>query len=202
MAGMTATNSGSELAVPGPLAPDSADGFTRLYDEYAAGLHRYLARRVGEQVAYDLVSETFLVAFRQRGGYDPERAGVRAWLYGIATNLVRRHVRQEVRALRAVERVARREPPAVAGHDGQVAERLDARRLAERLAPALAELPDADRDVLLLTAWGGLSAAEVADALGIPVGTVRSRLHRVRRRLRARAAFPVTTTSPEDEDDD
>src|SRR5262245_62383479 len=114
---MTMTDGGSELAVPRPVVPDSADGFARLYDDHAAGLHRYLARRVGEHTAYDLVSETFLVAFRQRSGYDPERAGPRAWIYGIATNLLRRHVRQEIRGLRAVERVARREPPAVAAHD-------------------------------------------------------------------------------------
>lgn len=163
--------------------PDPAAEFGRLYDDYARALHRYLARRVGEQTAYDLVSETFLTALRQRHTYDPARAAVRAWLYGIATNLARRHTRQEIRGLLATARAAGRPDDGVAP-DGRVVDRLDAQALARRLAPRLAELSDADRDVLLLTAWGGLNSVEVADALGIPVGTVRSRLHRVRRTLR------------------
>ena len=60
--------------------------------------------------------------------------------------------------------------------------------MAARLAGALAQLSEADRDVLLLTSWAGLDSNEVADVLGIPVGTVRSRLHRVRKLLRANAS--------------
>jgi len=160
-----------------------AEIFGRLFDEHAAPLHRYLARRVGVEVAHDLVSETFLVALRQRHGYDPARAGVRSWLYGIATNLLRRHVRQEVRGLAAHARVGGPAPDH--GHEARVSERVDAATAARRLAGGLAELSAADRDVLLLAAWAGLDTAEIAAALAIPAGTVRSRLHRVRRRLRA-----------------
>lgn len=170
------TGSGPDLR-----AADPGTAFARLFDDHARVLHRYLARRVGEHTAYDLVSETFLVALRQRHSYDPARP-VRGWLFGIATNLVRRHARDEVRALRATARVA---PATTDGHEVRVAERVDAQQLARRLAPALAALPEPDRDVLLLTAWAGLTPAEAADALGIPPGTVRSRLHRVRRTLRA-----------------
>lgn len=171
--------------------PEPAVEFGRLFDAYARPLHRYLARRVGPEAAHDLVSETFLVALNQRHDYDPRRGVVRSWLYGIATNLLRRHVRQEVRALQAVARSAGHAPGQEVSHESRVADRLDAADMAARLAGALTELNEGDRDVLLLTSWAGLDSNEVADALGIPVGTVRSRLHRVRKWLRANA--PKTT---------
>lgn len=165
---------------------DPASVFGRLFDEHAPGLHRYLARRVGTTVADDLVSETFLAALRGRHGYDPARAGVRPWLYGIASNLLRRHLRDELRELRATARLAG--PHVVETPEGRIADRLDARARVARLAGALARLSDGDREVLLLTSWAGLSAVEIGQALDIPAGTVRSRLHRVRRWLRANAA--------------
>jgi RNA polymerase sigma-70 factor (ECF subfamily) len=166
--------------------PEPAVEFGRLFDTYAPPLHRYLARRVGADTAHDLVSETFLVALDQRHSYDPRRGVVRSWLYGIATNLLRRQVRQEVRGLRAIARTAGHGGH-TASHDSQVADRVDAAVMASRLAGALAQLSEGDRDVLLLTSWAGLAPAEVADALGIPAGTVRSRMHRVRKWLRANA---------------
>ncbi len=95
--------------------------------------------------------------------------------------------RTEVRALRAHARSAGGAARADTSHDGRVAARVDAATLAAQLAGALAKLSEGDRDVLLLTSWAGLDSAEIAEALGIPVGTVRSRLHRVRRTLRATA---------------
>lgn len=169
--------------------PDPALEFGRLFDAYAASLHRYLARRVGADTAHDLVGETFLVALNRRHGYDPRQGVVRSWLYGIATNLLRRHVRDEVRALRATARAVGRAAAPDAGHDSRVAERLDAQAMAGKLAASLAELPEGDRDVLLLTSWAGLDSTEVADALGIPVGTVRSRLHRMRKSLRTNTSM-------------
>ncbi|MEV6411182.1 RNA polymerase sigma factor [Kribbella sp. NPDC051718] len=169
--------------------------FGRLFDAYAAPLHRYLARRVGPDHAHDLVSETFLAAFKQRETYNPDIAAVRSWLYGIATNLARRHVRQEVRGLRATSRADN--TPYQPSHDGMVADRVDAQAMARQIAPAIAELSDGDRDVLLLTSWSELTTVEVAEALGIPVGTVRSRLHRIRRQLRTHAAIAHLTATPE-----
>lgn len=167
--------------------PEPAVEFGRLFDVYARPLHRYLSRRVGAENAHDLVSETFLVALNQRHNYDPRRGAVRSWLYGIATNLLRRQVRQEVRSLQATARSLAQGSGPEASHETRVADRLDAAAMATRLAGALAELSDGDRDVLLLTSWAGLDSTEVADALDIPVGTVRSRLHRVRKWLRAKA---------------
>lgn len=154
-------------------------GLGALFDAHAAGLHRYLARRVGAHDAEDLVAETFLVA--ARGGFDPGRGGERGWLFGIATNLLRRHLRQEVRGYAAQARLPHdREQPA----DEVAVARAHAAQRAARLAAGLAELPADERDVLLLVAWGGLEPSEVASALGVPAGTARSRLHRARRALR------------------
>ncbi|MBP2180608.1 RNA polymerase sigma factor [Amycolatopsis magusensis] len=163
--------------------PDPGHAFGLLFDRHAAPLRHYLVRRIGEAVADDLVSETFLIAWNQRHRYDPARAAVRSWLYGIATNLLRRHVRDEVRALRAQPA-----PDPVDGHAVRVAEQVDAQTAARQLAGPLAALAPGDRDVLLLIAWAGLDTTEVAEALDIPAGTVRSRLHRVRRQLRKEAA--------------
>ncbi|ONI78939.1 hypothetical protein ALI144C_29770 [Actinosynnema sp. ALI-1.44] len=157
---------------------------SRLFDAHARGLHRYLARRVGEAAAEDLVAETFVAAWADRARYEPERAEIRVWLYGIATNLCRRHRRQELRALAATARAGGQESLMMDGPADVVAGQVDAQARVRRLAAALVRLPDADRDTLLLTAWAGLSNAEVAEALGVPAGTVRSRLHRVRQLLR------------------
>ncbi|MEV1116571.1 sigma-70 family RNA polymerase sigma factor [Actinosynnema sp. NPDC049800] len=190
---MTRTTASAAGPGPGPpldddpdlSGPDPGAVFGRLFDDHAGSLHAYLARRVGDQTADDLVSETFLVALQQRHTYDPERAGVRPWLYGIASNLLRRHVRQEVRGWRARARVAGSERAQAESPEVRTTERVTAQQRIRRLAGALAALEPGDRDVLLLTSWGHLSSTEVAQALGIPVGTVYSRLHRVRRWLRS-----------------
>ena len=154
-----------------------------MYDEHARELHRYLARRLDPATADDLVAETFLIAWEQRRSYRPERASARAWLYGIATNLVRRHARGQSRALHAMARDTGRAEAADAP-DSLAAQRVDASAQARRLAGALAGLRDEERDVLLLVAWAGLRPVEVAAALDVPVATVRTRLHRARTTLR------------------
>jgi RNA polymerase sigma-70 factor (ECF subfamily) len=167
--------------------------FAGVFDRHAATVHRYLGRRVGD-LADDLLSETFLVAFRRRAAYRPEQVEVRPWLIGIATNLIRGHARSEQRRYRALARASAE--PAVLGADpGDSADRLDAQALRGPLAAALAGLKTQDRDALLLFAWGQLSYEEIAAVLDVPVGTVRSRLHRARRQTRA--AFG--TTSPFEE---
>lgn len=171
---------------------DPGPAFARLFDVHAPTLRRYLARRVGPETANDLVAETFLVALRRRESYRPELGTARSWLYGIATNLVRHQVRSELRSLQATARLAHAGELSHAAHDGRVAEQVDAQTRAAQLAGALAQLNPADRDTLLLVSWAGLDPAEVAQVLGIPPGTVRSRLHRIRRWLRTNA--PVQKT--------
>jgi RNA polymerase sigma factor (sigma-70 family) len=159
---------------------DSA--FAELFDRHAVAVHRYLARRIGPTTADDLLAQTFLVAFEGRAGYDRARPDARPWLYGIATNLLRRHRRDEVRQYDAWARtgVDPTAAPNTECHADRVAERADAEMKSPRLAAALAELKTPDRDALLLFAWCDLSYAEIAVALDIPVGTVRSRLNRAR----------------------
>jgi RNA polymerase sigma-70 factor (ECF subfamily) len=156
--------------------------FAAIFDRHFDAIHRYLARRVGSVLADDLASETFTIAFDIRGRYDLSRPDARPWLFGIATNLVRHHRRGEVRRLNAYARLDRSSETG-ADLDG-IADRLDAARLGKDLADALSRIPARDRDALLLFAWADLRYEEIAVALGIPVGTVRSRLHRARQRLR------------------
>jgi RNA polymerase sigma-70 factor, ECF subfamily len=157
--------------------------FAEIFDRHAAHIQRYLARRLSRQVADDLVAETFLVAFGRRDRYDLERPDARPWLYGIATNIARQHVRAEIREYRLRASVGVEPDPD--GHADRVAAQVTATAMHRLLAAALAELTDGDREVLLLIAWEGLTYDEVAEALAIPVGTVRSRLHRARRLVRA-----------------
>ncbi|WP_259404823.1 MULTISPECIES: RNA polymerase sigma factor [unclassified Microbispora] len=157
--------------------------FAALYERYFGEIHRYAAARLGTQVADDLAAETFLVAFRKRDGFDPARGSVRPWLYGIATNLVAQHRRSESRRLEAFQR-APVDRGAVSGHEDRVAARVTAASAQGPLAAGIAGLSDGDRDVLLLVAIAGLSHEEISQTLGIPAGTVGSRLSRVRRKLR------------------
>ncbi|HEY8473510.1 MAG TPA: RNA polymerase sigma factor [Natronosporangium sp.] len=159
------------------------EDFALIFDRHAASLHGYLRRRIGVPAADDLLAETFLIAFERRTRYDLAAADARPWLFGIATNLLRRFARAEARAYRAlartgVDRVA-------ASLEDEVAERVDADAARRTLAAALAKLSRGDRDAILLYTWAELSYDQIAAALDIPTGTVRSRLHRARRRLRA-----------------
>ena len=161
------------------------DAFAVLFNRYADDIHRYAARRLGTEVADDLMAETFVIAFQQRRRYDLSRPHARPWLYGIVTNLVGQHRRAEARRLKALARVATTSPAEGEPLADRVAARVSAENSRGQLVGALAGLPARHRDVLLLIAWGDLDYAEAAEALGVPVGTVRSRLHRARTKLRA-----------------
>jgi len=156
--------------------------FAVLFDRHAPHIHRYLARRAGRQVADDLVAETFLTAFAKRDRYDLGYSDARPWLYGIATNLVSQHRRDEARQYR-IRQGAVAEPE-VPDHADRVAAGVTAQAMRAPLNAALAALPAGDRDVLLLIAWEQLTYQEVSRALAIPAGTVRSRLHRARTKVR------------------
>jgi RNA polymerase sigma factor (sigma-70 family) len=156
--------------------------FAVLFDRHAPHIHRYLARRAGRQVADDLVAETFLTAFAKRDRYDLGYSDARPWLYGIATNLVSQHRRDEARQYR-IRQGAVAEPE-VPDHADRVAAGVTAQAMRAPLDAALAALSAGDRDVLLLIAWEQLTYQEVSRALAIPAGTVRSRLHRARTKVR------------------
>jgi RNA polymerase sigma-70 factor (ECF subfamily) len=148
-----------------------AKAFEELFEAHFDALYGYLARRVGPDLGRDLASETFTRAFAARERYDASCGEVRPWLFGIANNLLRRHYRDEERRLRAFSRLDLR--------------RKDVSPEEPRLADALAALSRDERDVLLLFAWADLAYEEIAATLGLPIGTVRSRLHRARAQFRA-----------------
>jgi RNA polymerase sigma factor (sigma-70 family) len=146
--------------------------FASIFDRHFDAVHGYARRRLGRTLAEEIASETFMHAFDRRGSFDRSRADARPWLFGIAANLMRRHWRTERRRLDAL---ARLEAP---GNDGAADER-------EHLVDALDSLPAREREALLLFALADLSYDQIAEALDVPIGTVRSRLARARNRVRA-----------------
>ena len=161
--------------------------FDAVFREHFASVYRFIARRVGTALAEDLAAEVFATAYRRRGAYQPELGSIRSWLYGIGTNVLRKHWRDEQQLLELDARLARGSLgllPAAQFADA-ADERVIAQTLAPRIAGALAALNRDQRDVLLLHAWADLSHEEIAAALGIAPGTARSRLSRARAGLRA-----------------
>jgi len=169
----TEPNGGHRETVGVPVS--FADSFRA---EYPA-LHRYLRRRVGAAAADDLASETFAIAYARWGSFDQSRS-LRPWLYGIASNLAQHQWRSERRKLLAYARTG---VDAATSDLDDTLGRVDADAQRRQLAAALAALRDEDRNILLLHAWAELTDAEIATALSLPVGTVKSRLHRTRTQL-------------------
>jgi RNA polymerase sigma factor (sigma-70 family) len=161
--------------------------FGVVFSDYFAEIHGYVARRLGPDAADDIAAATFETAFFKRLHFDPDVGTVRAWLYGIATRHVSRYRRDEARRYRAMARIPALVP--AAGPEDSVTSRVAARTELRNLAGLLADMSDGDRDVLLLVALADLSLAEVGFALGIPYGTVGSRLHRARRIIREGAGL-------------
>lgn len=155
--------------------------FAAIFDRHFDAVHAYLQRRIGQDLADELSAEAFLIAFDGRARYDVSRPDARPWLFGIATNLLHRHRRHELRELRAYARSAT--DPILDAFEG-VDARIDASNARRTLLDALARVPAEELDALLLFAWADFSYPEIAQALGIPVGTVRSRLSRARARIR------------------
>lgn len=170
-----------------------AAAFGELFERHARAVVGFASRRVGADVAEDVLSETFLVAFRRRASFDLRVDSARPWLLGIATRIIHRHRASEAKQLRSLLA----QPPERARPDGSdgLSDRLDASASLRELAPRVAALAKKDRDTLFLFAWGDLSYEETAQALGVPVGTVKSRLNRVRRLLAPARAGNKTATS-------
>jgi RNA polymerase sigma factor (sigma-70 family) len=163
--------------------------FAVFCDRHYPTIHRFLHGRIGALAADDLASETFMIAFRRRKSYDLSHADGRPWLFGIAVNLLRQHRRAEERRLRAYARDA----------DGSAPSEWLEERLDQAVAGALLDLNQDDRTLILLYAWAELSYEELAEALDLPLGTVRSRLSRTRSKLRAALAPAQTMVAAEGE---
>jgi len=159
--------------------PDPETRFRRLFDDAERDLLAYALRRVERpEDAADIVAETFLVAWRRLDDVPPG-AAARLWLYGVARRQLANQRRGHARRSQLVDRLRRELPGALAlagtGQDDR----------AEAVRGALARLTDEDRELLTLTSWEGLSPGEVATVLELPAVTLRSRLHRARKRLRS-----------------
>lgn len=151
-------------------------------------MFRYIASRLDRDVAEDLSSETFLIAFERRDAFRPEAISALPWLFGIATQLIRRRRREEIAGWQLSEVVTGLggEGTIHSGHDpGHDADaRLEAGIAVKAISRAMTKLRKGDREVIALVAWSELDTSGIAEALGIPEGTVRSRIHRCRRILR------------------
>jgi len=161
--------------------------FGALYERHARTIYNYLFRRCADwSLAEDLTSIVFLETYRRRRQVAIEDGSLLPWLYGVATNVLRNQRRSLRRHADALRRLPAPEP--VVGVAREAAERVDAARHVRALLAALQELPQRDQDVLALCLWQELSYEDAAAALGIPIGTVRSRLSRARTRLAKLAA--------------
>jgi RNA polymerase sigma factor (sigma-70 family) len=172
-----------ELSLRARLQAGDPVAFGQIFDEHARAVYRYAVRVTGDWAeAEDVVSLTYLEAWRLRKRLRPDAGSVRPWLLGIATNVLRNTRRAARRHQKAMTRLPpRRVVPDFA--DELVGRMADTELLAAARV-ALTRLRPAEREVLALCVWAALEHAEVAEALGVPVGTVRSRLSRARRRLR------------------
>ncbi len=157
------------------------DAFGVLFERHAKAIYNYCFRRTGDwALAEDLVSVVFLEAWRRRKK-KLEPGKVLPWFYGIATNVVRNQRRSQRRYKAALRRVPRPEPEP--GFADRSEERIDDERRMGEALERIAPLPRRELDVFVLCAWSGLSYEDAAAAVGVPVGTVRSRLSRARTRL-------------------
>jgi RNA polymerase sigma-70 factor (ECF subfamily) len=167
---------GQSIADPG--------AFGAIFERHFSAIYSYLARRVGSVVADDLASQTFMVAFDRRRSFHPQEGGALPWLYRIATNLLSNHRRSEQRLLEGIARLGE-EPQHHRSFGSEIAEDQAMVNIElQQAAVLLAALEPHHRDVLLLHLWAGLSYDEIAVALDIPSGTVRSRLSRARQAIR------------------
>lgn len=168
---------------------DRPTEFAEIFDRHHDPIHRFLWTRAGD-AADDLAAEAFRIAFERRHDFDLGYESARPWLFGIAANLARTHHRRMARRRDAQERLVAEDRPAP---EPSPQDRLEAIAPSTPVARALLDLPERDREPLLLFAWADLSYDEIAEALRVPVGTVRSRIHRARTQVREQLADDPTT---------
>lgn len=169
--------------------------FAAIFDRHYRSIHAYVARRAGVQAADDVLAEVFTAAFSQRKGFASESGSALPWLYGIARNLTRRHFRSVATAERAFGTWAALQPDASNTLADEVIAGVDSGREWLAVREALTAVAPDDREALLLYAWEELSYAEIAEVVGVPVGTVRSRIHRARAALRSALTAALEETS-------
>ncbi|HEY2575330.1 MAG TPA: RNA polymerase sigma factor [Streptosporangiaceae bacterium] len=175
-------------------AGDTA-AFEALFERYAASVYNHAFRLTGSwSTAEEVVSLTFLEAWRLRGAVHADGGSLQPWLLGITVNVARNVRRAARRHQAAMSRLP--PPPAVPDFAEELAGRLDDEAMVAATRTAVAGLRPREREVLALCVWSGLDYATAAETLGVPVGTVRSRLSRARRRLQKLAAASTPASAP------
>jgi len=170
-----------------------AEAFGSLYERHARAVQSYCLWRTADlQAAEDATATVFLEAWRKRGRLTLSTDSAAPLLLGIANNVVRRQWRSQRRHRDALERV-RNVGQIPSDLEAEAIARVDAIQQLRDGGEAIRRLPRREREVLALLAWSDLSYGEIAEALGLPVGTVRSRLARARTRLGD--AFPDSTAA-------
>lgn len=205
---MAVTNAGSEgtrgvtevpheerVPVPEPITTKRVvpwrDDPEQLYRAHVRAIHSYFAVRLGDDLAEELTAQTFVEAWARRRSYDPELGSTRKWIYGVASHVLYHHYRQERR--RAAAHVAlstqRRLASLLEAVEEEVCEVIAAAERVTKIDRAMKLIEPADQEVVVLSARQGATYEDVAGVLGVPVGTVRSRLSRARRRLAAHIGY-------------
>ncbi|MGC4759231.1 RNA polymerase sigma factor [Micromonospora sp. 050-3] len=170
--------------------------FAELFDTYARSVYNHAFRLTADwATAEDVMAATYLQAWRSRQRVTEEGGSLRPWLLGIATNEARNHTRSN-RRYRRVAAALLASDFTLPDHADEVAGRLDDSRRIAAAIDALARLRRPEREVLTLCLWEGLDYESAAEALGVPVGTVRSRLSRARARLRTLVDAPPRAARP------
>jgi RNA polymerase sigma-70 factor (ECF subfamily) len=165
--------------------------FGVIFERHHAAISRYLYQRLGD-AAEDLTARTFMAAFEHRHRYDRSRGDAKPWLFGITTNILRHHLRDERRRLISL---AGLQPQ---GNEPDIADAIVTHDELARAGWALAALDPRDRDALLLHIWAELTYDQIGVALEIPTGTAKSRVHRARAKVRERLGNERASTEQEE----
>lgn len=174
---------------------ESPGRFAEIFERHAPSVGAFATSRVGVELAEDVVGETFAIAFARRASYDGSRQEAKAWLFGIAVNVMAKFREKQFAHWRRTQRATAMTQKLSEPATDDVERRIDAEREYHSLMKQIEQLKPRDREILLLFVWEELSYEDIASALGIPIGTVRSRLSRVRATLaKFRARQPATST--------
>ena len=188
---LSATATDAEVILASDRTPEL---FAEVFDRHQAAVHAFAARRAGRDAADDVLSEVFLSAFAQRERFQAGAESALPWLYGIAGNVLKRRWRSLASADRLIRSAASEAVHTISSHEDNIADGLDSARDWAAVRERLGQLAEGDREAILLYAWEELTYPQIAEAMGIPVGTVRSRIHRARAILRE--SLGETTEAP------
>lgn len=173
----------SDMALWEQAAHGDGPAFGQLFERHADRVYNHCFQRIGWDVATELTSVVFLEAWRRRREVRVTTLSILPWLLAVANNVVSQQRRTQRRHRQALARLPA--VPASADHADDVAARVDDERTMQRILAVLAGMSEAEQDVLSLCVWSDISYEEAAAVLCVPVGTIRSRLSRARKRLRA-----------------